>query len=116
VEERFFFSGLLNRTMFAKRAKREASSNNNKNGMSETDDTAPLKSKRFKAELDLPGIKLSAFPEYVSTLTNLNVLNIGHNQLSTFPEYVTTFTHLKVLDLSHSQVSAFPSSISTLTT
>jgi internalin A len=70
--------------------------------------------KRGARTLDLSDLQLSALPESIGQLSQLQVLSVSNNLLSTLPESIGQFTELQELNLSRNQLSALPESIGQL--
>jgi internalin A len=66
-------------------------------------------------ELSLPNLKLSALPEAIGQLTQLQELYLSGNNLSVLPEAIGKLTQLRVLDLSSNQLSTLPEAVGQLT-
>jgi GTPase SAR1 family protein len=72
-------------------------------------------------ELDLSGIWgdhaviLTELPERLSQLTQLELLDISHNQLAALPEWLSGLTQLRSLNLSSNRLTALPESLGQLT-
>jgi Leucine-rich repeat (LRR) protein len=65
--------------------------------------------------LDLRHNQLSTLPESLGQLTQLQSLKLRNNQLSTLPESLGQLTKLQSLNLERNQLSALPESLSQLT-
>ena len=64
--------------------------------------------------LDLSRNQLSALPEAIGQLFRLQMLNLSDNQLSALPEAIGQLSQLKELNLSRNQLSALPEAIGQL--
>ncbi len=65
--------------------------------------------------LDLSKLGLIVVPQKISTLVQLQVLNLSNNPLSQKFNYLSTLTNLKELNLSGNQLTKIPTEINTLT-
>ena len=63
-------------------------------------------------KLHLLGLELSALPEAIGQLSQLQQLNLSKNQLSTLPEAIARLAQLRELNLSGNQLSMLPEAIS----
>ena len=66
-------------------------------------------------ELDLGGMKLTALPESLGQLTQLQTLHLTGNQLTALPEWLGQLTQLQTLHLSVNQLTALPEWLGQLT-
>ncbi|MDZ7991329.1 MAG: leucine-rich repeat domain-containing protein [Nostoc sp. EfeVER01] len=66
-------------------------------------------------ELDLSNMELTALPEAIASLTQLQKLNLSHNQLSELPEAIASLTQLQRLYLDNNQLTELPEVIASLT-
>ena len=66
-------------------------------------------------ELNLGRMQLTALPESLGQLTQLQTLNLNNNQLTTLPEWLGQLTQLQTLILSNNQLTALPKSLGQLT-
>lgn len=74
------------------------------------------KARRSRAtELDLAGIGLTALPESLGGLTQLQSLNLNGNGLTALPESLGRLTQLQRLDLEGNQLTSLPESVGRLT-
>ena len=60
-------------------------------------------------------VRLTELPESLGQLTQLQTLNLSHNQLTALPESVGQLTQLQRLDLGGNQLTALPESLGRLT-
>ena len=67
------------------------------------------------SRLDLSNCQLTALPESLGQLTQLQSLNLSHSQLTALPESLGQLTQLQSLNLSNSQLTALPESLGQLT-
>ena len=58
--------------------------------------------------LDLSGLKLTAIPESLDQLAELESLDLSDNELTTLPESIGQLANLKYLNLSRNQIVAIP--------
>lgn len=65
--------------------------------------------------LDLSYDQLTALPESICQLTQLQILDLSDNQLTAVPESISQLTQLQILNLSGNQLTGVPESISQLT-
>jgi internalin A len=65
--------------------------------------------------LHLSGEELTALPEAIGQLTQLQLLNLSGNQLTALSEAIGQLTQLQELDLSGNQLTALPEAIGQLT-
>ena len=61
--------------------------------------------------LDLSGLGLTALPEALGRLTQLQQLDVSHNQLTALPEALGQLTQLQRLDVSRNQLTALPEAL-----
>ncbi|NQT13736.1 MAG: hypothetical protein HQ582_13365, partial [Planctomycetes bacterium] len=61
------------------------------------------------------GNQLTALPEWLGQLTQLQTLSLSGNQLTALPEWLGRLTQLQTLELCHNQLTALPESLRTLT-
>jgi len=66
-------------------------------------------------KLDLSSFGLTALPDSIAALTQLQVLSIGGNKLTGLPEFIAALTNLQTLDAWGNQLTALPESIGALT-
>ena len=59
--------------------------------------------------------KLTELPQSMGRLTQIEWLNLQHNQLTALPKWLGQLTHLQSLDLSGNQLRALPESLGQLT-
>jgi internalin A len=64
--------------------------------------------------LDLGGLGLTALPEALGRLTQLQRLNVSHNQLTALPEALGQLTKLQELDVSRNQLTSLPEALGQL--
>jgi internalin A len=69
---------------------------------------------RGASRLDLYGLGLSALPEAIGQLSQLEKLSLSVNQLSMLPEAIGQFSQLEMLSLSGNQLSTLPEAIGQL--
>jgi internalin A len=65
--------------------------------------------------LSLSGRDLTALPEWLGQLTQLQSLDLSNNQLTALPEWLGQLTQLQSLDLWANQLTALPESLGQLT-
>ncbi len=65
--------------------------------------------------LNLDHNQLHILPPEIGALTNLQTLSLDHNQLHTLPSEIGALTNLHTLSLDHNQLHTIPSEIGTLT-
>ncbi|PZO41190.1 MAG: GTPase [Pseudanabaena frigida] len=65
--------------------------------------------------IDLSNNSLREIPEAISMFTNLQSLNLSFNSLSTIPDSIMRLTNLQSLNLGYNSLSAIPDSIMRLT-
>jgi Leucine-rich repeat (LRR) protein len=65
-------------------------------------------------KLDLSRLELSALPEAIGQLSQLEELDLSGNQLNTLPEAIGQLSQLEELDLSGNQLSTLPEAIGRL--
>jgi len=71
--------------------------------------------KRFGyTELDLSGLGLTAIPDSVAQLTNLQTLSLHTNRITTIPNSVAKLANLERLFLHHNQITTIPDSLAQL--
>jgi GTPase SAR1 family protein len=66
-------------------------------------------------ELDLRSMELIELPESLRGLTQLQSLNLAHNNLTILPEWLGELTQLQLLDFSNNQLATLPESMEQLT-
>ncbi|MDM9581510.1 leucine-rich repeat protein [Nostoc sp. GT001] len=66
-------------------------------------------------ELDLSNMKLTALPEAIASLNQLQQLDLSGNELMEVPEAIASLTQLQNLDLSDNQLTTLPEAIASLT-
>jgi hypothetical protein len=64
--------------------------------------------------VDLSGLKLTKLPESLTSLVEIESLNLSFNNLSEIPEWLNTLTKLKKIDLHHNKLSNLPIWLSNL--
>ncbi len=65
--------------------------------------------------LNLSGNRLTALPEWLGQLTQLQSLNLSGNRLTALPESLGRLTQLRTLDLGDNRLTALPDSLGQLT-
>jgi internalin A len=71
--------------------------------------------KTGKRDLDLSGLNLTAIPDSLGQLTNLQQLNLSNNQITAIPDSLAQLTNLQQLNFSINQITAIPDSLAQLT-
>ena len=66
-------------------------------------------------KLDLSGLELTAFPQSLGQLTQLQLLDLSKNKLTVLPEALGQLTHLRSLDVSNNQLTVLPEALGQLT-
>lgn len=59
-------------------------------------------------ELDISGLRISVFPEWLCSLKQLQRLRADHNRFDKLPESFCRLTNLKALYLNHNKISKLP--------
>ncbi len=67
------------------------------------------------SRLDLSGLGLTAIPDTLSYLTNLQALDLSGNQIAVIPDSLSCLTNLQSLFLSDNLITSIPDSLSRLT-
>ena len=67
-------------------------------------------------ELDISGLRISVFPEWICSLKQLQRLRADHNRFDKLPESFCRLTNLKALYLNHNKISKLPLLIGNLKT
>jgi internalin A len=65
-------------------------------------------------ELDLSGKGITALPESIGQLVNLQILDLSSNQLSSLPDSIKQLVNLQILSLSNNHLESLPESIGQL--
>jgi len=65
-------------------------------------------------KLDISSLGLTAIPDEVAQLSQLEVLDLDRNQITAIPESIARLTNLKVLTLNANEISLIPDSIGRL--
>jgi internalin A len=66
------------------------------------------------ASIDLSGLNLSAVPDLIAQLTNLQALHLSKNQLGAIPDSIAELTNLQFLYLHNNRITAIPDSLARL--
>ena len=66
-------------------------------------------------QLDLSHNELTQLPEAIASLTQLQQLYLSHNQLTQLPEAIASLTQLQYLDISDNRLKQIPEAIASLT-
>lgn len=68
-----------------------------------------------RTELDISCSSISALPESVGLLSNLQSLNLSRTHITSLSDSIRLLTNLQTLNLSHTRITALPVAISQLT-
>jgi len=68
-----------------------------------------------RVSLDLSGLGLTAIPDSLARLANLQQLSLDNNQLTTIPDSLAQLANLLILYLHNNQLTAMPDSLGKLT-
>ena len=72
----------------------------------QAEETIAEAKKKDAAVLDLCGMDLTAIPTTIANLTQLQKLNLYHNQLKEVPIGITNLTQLRCLGLGNNKITA----------
>ena len=84
------------------------------NCISDAGSLFPVSSLRELEVLDLSSNAITCFPACITSLSNLEELYLGHNKIKDIPSSISSLQCLIVLDISYNEISALPPDLSLL--